>query len=67
MNLKEERTEILWGLVAELSRCLAVRELTPVPERTGLYKDTTNAMSGIMSALLEEINSRKPDSVQGGI
>ena len=62
MDLKEQGTGVLWGVVAELSRCLAIRELTPPSERTGLYKDTTDALNGILSALLEEISNRKPDS-----
>ena len=62
MNLKEGNTTVLWGLVAELSRALAVRELTPVSERTGLFKDTSAALQGILGALMQEINDRKPDS-----
>ena len=62
MDLKEQGTQVLWGLTSELSRCLAERELTPPSERTGLYKDVSGALQGIMNALLEEINNRKPDS-----
>ena len=62
MNLTEMKTEVLWGLIGELSRSLAVRELTSPSERTGLYKDTSTAIQGILSALLEEVNNRKPDS-----
>lgn len=62
MDLTQEKTEVLWGLISEISKSLSVRELTTASERTGLYKDVTAAMNGIMNALLEEINNRKPDS-----
>lgn len=62
MNLKEEKTQVLWNLIGEISKMLAERELVPASERTGLYKETSDALTGIMNALLEEINQRKPDS-----
>lgn len=62
MDLKEQGTQVLWALVGELSKCLAERELTPASERTGLYKDTSTALQGILGALMQEINDRKPDS-----
>lgn len=62
MNLKEERTEVIWGLIGEISHILAARELTSPAERTGLFKDTHNALQGILGALMQEINERKPDS-----
>lgn len=62
MNLKEEKTEVLWALIGELSKILAERQFIPPAERTGLYKDTQNALCGIISALMQEINDRNPDS-----
>ena len=62
MNLKEEKTEVLWAVIGEISRALAVRELTQPSERTGLFKDTQTALQGILGALMQEINDRKPDS-----
>ena len=62
MNLKEMETQVLWGLIAELGNTLATRELIPPSERTGLYKDVSSAVQGILGALMQEINDRKPDS-----
>lgn len=62
MDLKEQGTQVLWGLAGEISKCLAERELTAPSERTGLYKDVSTALQAILGALMQEINDRKPDS-----
>jgi len=58
MNLKEEKTEVLWSLIGELSKVHAERQFVPASERTGLFKDTQDALCGIISALMAEVNER---------
>lgn len=59
MDIKSKDTKILWAIVGEISEAMARRELIPPSERTGLFKETSEALYESFKGIVCEIDDRR--------
>lgn len=61
-NIKDKNSNVLWGVVAEISNTLSRRESIPPSERTGTYKDVTDALYSEFKDIVCTLDDRMPDN-----